>query len=528
MFKILIVDDEPLVRAGIKTILPWHEHDFEVIGEAENGIDAYQKIITLKPDILITDIKMPHLDGIELLKKLKKEKINIQSIVLSCFDEFDLVREAMKYGARDYILKLSIEPDKILTILDEIKQDIAITDDTSSHLTLADHDLKYLFVRKLMSHGFSSQEQVDNVIRNTHFSVCFSAKYNLTLFRCLDIQTATSASDRNELIYSILEQICQRYSGNEIIALDEKNYLIIQNNENNEFLFRQISAAIKQYANQTVYFGQSDFFISYADFNLALQQASDALVSCIFYEQDSLLSYKQLNQDIFLQISKEQEQNLYISLSAGDEVSSCSQITALLNFLKSNTYLPKQIHTYLNELLGIFVHVAREQNLALQEITDIDIFTAVRHANTSSSCAQIFYEFTHNFINYFLSRKSEERTDILKIKAYVQQHYAEDIDLNTVADLVNITPSHLSTLFKKETGINFSTYLTNIRMFAAKKLLQTPDIFIYEVAEKCGYSNSSYFGKAFRKFWGISPDEFKSQWQFTDTTINLPSDSQSV
>lgn len=106
MLKILIADDEPLVRAGIKSVIPWQQHGFEVIGEAENGLEAYNKIIALKPDILITDIKMPQMDGIELLKTIKKDKIHIQSIILSCFDEFDMVREAMKYGAKDYILKL--------------------------------------------------------------------------------------------------------------------------------------------------------------------------------------------------------------------------------------------------------------------------------------------------------------------------------------------------------------------------------------------------------------------------------------
>ena len=99
MLKILIADDEPLVRAGIKSVIPWQQHGFEVIGEAENGLEAYNKIIALKPDILITDIKMPQMDGIELLKTIKKDKIHIQSIILSCFDEFDMVREAMKYGA---------------------------------------------------------------------------------------------------------------------------------------------------------------------------------------------------------------------------------------------------------------------------------------------------------------------------------------------------------------------------------------------------------------------------------------------
>lgn len=90
-------------------------------------------------------------------------------------------------------------------------------------------------------------------------------------------------------------------------------------------------------------------------------------------------------------------------------------------------------------------------------------------------------------------------------------HYSENIDLNLIAELVNITPSHISNLFKKETGVNFSTYLTDVRMKAARKLLQSPEFLIYEVAEKTGYSNAGYFGKAFKKYWGISPEEFKKE-----------------
>lgn len=90
-------------------------------------------------------------------------------------------------------------------------------------------------------------------------------------------------------------------------------------------------------------------------------------------------------------------------------------------------------------------------------------------------------------------------------------HYSENIDLNLIAELVNITPSHLSNLFKKETGVNFSTFLTDVRMKAARRLLQSPEFLIYEVAEKTGYSNAGYFGKAFKKYWGISPEELKKE-----------------
>lgn len=182
MIKILITDDEPLVRAGIKSVIPWNKYGFEVIGEAWNGEDAYQKILELKPDILITDIKMPKMDGIALLKRLKIEHIPIQSLVLSCFDEFELVREAMKYGAHDYILKLSIDPEKLLEVLNEIKQTLATKDSPlSSNVNVNQDDLKYLFVNKLSKQGFSSSEQVNNVIHNISLSIQLENYYMVLL-----------------------------------------------------------------------------------------------------------------------------------------------------------------------------------------------------------------------------------------------------------------------------------------------------------------------------------------------------------
>ena len=114
-----------------------------------------------------------------------------------------------------------------------------------------------------------------------------------------------------------------------------------------------------------------------------------------------------------------------------------------------------------------------------------------------------------------------ERDEILSVKEYVKLHYNENIDLNTAAKLVNISPSHLSSLFKKETGKNFSSYLTEVRMKEAKRLLKNPHAMIYEVAEQTGYANSGYFGKAFKKFYGITPEEYKKNMKKKEDVSKL-------
>ena len=149
MLKILIVDDEALVRAGIRVLLDWEKYGFEIIGEASDGEEAWQAILSLRPDILLTDIRMPKMDGIELLQKIKRHNLSVFSVILSCFDDFDLVREAMKLGARDYIRKLSVTPEAILNILNEIRPQVLTSkENMSSSATVKTEDLKYLLVKK--------------------------------------------------------------------------------------------------------------------------------------------------------------------------------------------------------------------------------------------------------------------------------------------------------------------------------------------------------------------------------------------
>lgn len=210
MITVLIADDEPLVRAGIKAVLPWNKYGFNVIAEASDGKEAYDKILKLKPDILITDIKMPGIDGIALLKRLKQEKIAIQSLVLSCFDEFELVREALKYGAHDYILKLSIDPDKLLEVLMEMKEVVSDLPEKEVSFSLNTDDLKYLFIKKLQNQGFTDHEQVENVLRNIKLDISFK-DYHLTRFVSQPDKPPVTDTSRKNMIYNLLNQICERY-----------------------------------------------------------------------------------------------------------------------------------------------------------------------------------------------------------------------------------------------------------------------------------------------------------------------------
>ncbi|HIT89130.1 MAG TPA: response regulator [Candidatus Merdenecus merdavium] len=512
MIKILIADDDTLVRAGLKAIIPWEENGFEVIGEAWNGEDAYNKIITLKPDILITDIKMPKMDGLTLLKKLKSINISIPTIILSCFNEFELVREAMKYGAKDYILKLSIEPQELLDLLNEIKEKLQQTNENRANFSLHMDDLKYLFIKKLINQEIGSAEQVRNTIHNIGLSLSLQ-DYRLILFSSDTHESKITYLNQNKIIYNVLDQICNRYEGLEIVPIEETGYLLIQDATKMENLYRQISAAMKEYANSTINFGISCPLNDYKDFSTGFQQAEEALIVCNFYEMHNTIEYEQISQDDIPFITNELDQELYDALLSENQEKACKISTYLMNQLNEDIFPIVKCHTYISEILNIYAKVARDQNFSIHKIKmgDDNIFETMRSQKTYLTCEHALLNFTKCFISFLQNKRSGERSEILKIKTYVRSHYMDNIDLNTISDLVNITPSHLSCIFKKETGVNFSSYLTKIRMEAAKKLLQSPESPIYVVAEQSGYTNAGYFGKVFKKYWGISPEEFRKR-----------------
>lgn len=149
-------------------------------------------------------------------------KISIQSLVLSCFDEFELVREAMKYGAHDYIRKLSIDPAKLLEVLKEMKEAISDQPEKNASFSLNTDDLKYLFIKRLQNQGFEDHEQVKNVLHNIKLDISIQ-DYHLIRFSFEPDTAPITDTNRKNMIYNLLNQICERYSGQELFSLMKKD-----------------------------------------------------------------------------------------------------------------------------------------------------------------------------------------------------------------------------------------------------------------------------------------------------------------
>ena len=519
MLKILIADDEALIRAGIRALLDWEKYGFEIIGEASGGEEAWQAILSLHPDILLTDIRMPKLDGIELLKRIRSHNLPVCSIILSCFDDFDLVRKAMKLGARDYIRKLSVTPEAFLTILNEIQPQILTTRECPASVIVKTEDLKYLLVKKLIDKSYSDSSQISNIIQNLGLSICLD-RYELILFRICrrnkcEENHSESSQQSAEILFHLCNQTCRLFPNCELSSFDNGRFLIINSgNTSSASICSRLEEVLKNYANAYFFFGISNPVCGYSHFSEAASQAMNALETAFFYQKNRL-SFCDLTPLVSTDLyTPQEEQMLFDALIAWNAMETCRQMNQILYRLKEHCYIPADCGNFCVEIWSIFIHAAKDLEFSFHDVLHEQqpVADFIRQQPNLEALLSAMQTLAETFLSGISeAHQSRYRSEISMVKDYIHNHYAENIDLNSAAKMVNISPSHLSVLFKKETGQNFSSYLIDFRMQIAKRLLANSDICIYEIAERTGYSGASYFGKAFKKQFGISPEEFRKK-----------------
>lgn len=391
--KVMLADDELLVRLGIKSLIEWDEHGFSFIGDAPDGMKALELMERDVPDIVLTDIIMPRMDGLELIETAKQRYPDTLFIVLSSHNEFDYVRKAMRMGVEDYILKASLKPAELLQILTEASHKIAKKrEHVSAGSVLAEQRL-------------SRKELLSGKLRSW-------------------LETAFADGEGADLLEEEEE------------LPPDSFFLIAQPRLLREGV--QESSAMKMLAH------------------LFQSELGERLV-CSPIETES--------REIVLLISEPDP----------------AAVTELLIGASSR-------------MLGIALHMGVSGTVgAWQEI-----------GFAYAQAKDMLYE---NRIN------GTAREDIKRLLEYMKENYMKDISLKTAADLINMSESYLSFIFKKETGTGFTDYLNSLRVDKAAHHLVNSQLPIYEIALEVGYENINYFGRIFKKIKGVSPQKYRTQYK---------------
>lgn len=510
---VVIVDDEVLVRQGIKHLLQWEQEGFLIVGEASNGQEALKLIEQLQPHIVITDIVMPQIDGVELTSLIKERYPDIEVIVLSSFSEFHYVRDTFQKGVADYILKPKLEAEQLLTILKRTAQRIP-------SLRLAEGERSgQPNVSTLLDRLMSGYDAADS---QTDIQQLF-AYPSFRLFGADLKYGRTHAAIKEQLLQRLNEMFApfMHQLQHHLLPTEESAVVVLLNSS--EAQWESMMPAIRALSNsvrlqeQHVAWVLGDSFRSIAQLHEQYYEQFVKLAAYrYFLPRDKTLI---IRHELPKLIEQEPEFNMSLFMEQLQQRRLEEAIEILHHYMAAAaSYYTLDVFAFKSLLGNIIFNMIimlgkLEVNTKQLEASKYSYFRSINestHVTEAIRQVQAFIEQMREAVSS--SRFAAANPNLAMIISYIQQHYMEPISLSDVANHFHFNPSYLSTLFSSHHGEGFSEYLNRVRVDKAAELLQTTDMAISDISVQVGYSDHSYFTKVFKKLKGISPSQFRKSY----------------
>lgn len=544
MTRVLIVDDELIVRVGIKTMIDWDKNGFEIVGDAADGEEALSKIFTLNPHIVLTDIKMPKLDGIELIKRIREKNKNIKIVVLSCYNDFDLVKQAMKMGASDYILKLSIRKEELLEVMNNLK--IQIMDEFQKQNQVntlyrrlnSNRDvIKEKIFRKIINCSYESENDVYKEAKDLNIRFA-EGNYIIAVTRIAAYLNKHKVInlERELLLFSVgkmIEEILEREQIGDVVSYNNGDFIVIFTFDNSIREFKQVENelgrvlnhihnALKTYLNIDVFSGVYDDIITeIKEIGKGYKCAVEAVEHCFYLNTASIVKYKDLHYSNLLHpyCCKSDEEEILSLFKIGE----INKVKEKLNKIFDRLAEDKCIRPY--EVKLICINILSSIWLFLKSFIDeedismpLDINVSsyeIEQTDNISALRKLFYEILDVCENFRCIRvENTYKNGIIKLKQYINENYRNNISLEQAASFLHVNKNYFCSIFKKETGETFYDYLIKVRINNAKFLLKNTNMKSYEISRAVGYENFNYFSTLFKKIVGLSPNEYRKMNTF--------------
>lgn len=532
MLKLLLVDDEQPILDGLKQLIDWPRIGVCDIKTATNGREALSVIYYFKPDIIITDIKMPFMNGLELIRTVKEELPETKCIVLCGYQDFEYARQAMKYGAVRYLVK-PVEEEELIEIIEDISESMLNTSQEKERL----EDLN----RKLIeSEPFLRNKLLYDIVSGETTDICdafsklkrlgirkFPRKFICAIleFEITDDSTGGFTGEDLELVrFGVAniadELICSKAEGLVFYMLKKQIIMLVDVSSCSphilETLLKDIIYQISKYLNILVTIGVSSIHNSIEDAPKAFKQAKSALRYKLLIGWGKVINYNDvasnINKGIIIPVSVWKK--LENSIITGDSGNIPDVIAELFNELKllkgvDPTELLDKCRDELLLIRRSIEGIGFEDNLLKDFIDEFDQKMYI--VTLDELEAQFIDVFQRLAKDIFQTNSLGVKSVISQIKQYIDQNYTGNITLNTLSEKFYVNSSYVSRLFKQELGENFVDYLTGKRMKEAIKLLRNTEMHVYEISENIGYGNPKYFSQLFKKHTGMSPREYRDQ-----------------
>lgn len=518
MYKVIIAEDEMFVRLGIKMSVNWEKLGMEVIADVENGQQAFRAWEESGADVIITDIKMPVMDGIELIRKVRKKDSRTRFVILSCLEEFDIVREAISLGVSDYVTKLTMSQEDMERVLEKVGRELSVLDQKQekkeqaalSTKEFSERMLHYLYYR--LDAGKECRRQ---------FETRLAVGEDIFTMAVMEIDDYEKSRKLFEDAYGSILDFAVENILKEVLA-QQKHLVITEKNgrfilimgwkgqtgmekvlEAQDDLLLKIREVMIYYVKSSVTFGMDLEEGSYELLYELHHRCSCALEKKFFYglNKDYIYTAKEDGKCRNFILRKMQRTARELALTREETSRFLEAAEAFGQHENPDTIRSWFEHTVNGKLCELLPPGKRRY-----QVTEM-FLKQIRESQTLDQVLEIY----RSCVDYL--KKPDEETGLSKpvrdILSYVRIHYAEEITLDQMAKMVELSRTYVCGLFKKEIGVNLTSYIVNCRIEKAKELLRTTNLKSYEVAEKVGFEDESYFSRAFKKMTGESPNAYK-------------------
>lgn len=511
MMKVLIADDEASIREGLKYIVDWDALGFTVCGEASNGEETLNCILELKPDLVLLDIRMPKLQGTDIVRLAREENYKGHFIILSGFTDFKYAQTAIRYGV-DFYLTKPIDEDELTSAVETVKEALQKELEDAHAMNQYREKAKYTILRDIIlnSSDFKNINLEEMNLSSALYQIVIYENYSLEAFN-----TTYSFAD-------LLKVTNQGNNSFEYIKIHQKDVILLKG----QFALDRFQDFLRHY-EITPQKGSilDSFFLTYGrpvfkapDIHLSYEDALNLLNRRFFCEQNQhAIGYEQLpNYEEADFVLGQEETNRYC-----EEL--CGYIQSYNRNMIADTLhsLEKELYSTRNDLSGIKlfltdIYLQIKQTINhIYSTADIPFPTntsVIDFIDSKYYLYEIILFFSEQFEMIMNAIGNSSRESVLDdIVHYINHNFRDNIKLETIAPLFGYNSSYLGKIFNKKMGESFNSYIDHVKINHSKELLLQKNLKVYEIAEQVGYKNVDYFHKKFKKYVGISPAEFRKK-----------------
>ncbi|TBL76021.1 helix-turn-helix domain-containing protein [Paenibacillus thalictri] len=534
MYKVMLVDDDVPVLEFLQMALPWKELGYELLGAFDDPLQALASVERETPDLVLTDIGMPDMNGIELIEAIKEKHQPVKAVILSCHDEFHYAQQAVRLGVTDYMLKETMDASAIQEVLVRLKRQLDEEYRTSSHsrelevrITLNKSLIKRQFFRNAMHAPLSQDKVWLEGAREYGLDLAHHAYIPALCYPTKLLDSLHRYNTKELLVYAmenITEELLHQRPGAVSFAYGETDLLVLlpaapgqrlDASPQRKDMFYQIQEAIREYAKIPVSFLLGAVSQKPAELKEQLLKLALAKEQRFYMPESAVMQAAHLAEsfgegDILLShyIEAGEQFRHIVFEERTDRIEAVTR--EWLDFIKYHRFRPVDVKEwFLKIVLDIRMRLKTLEQFPSSFSSELLHHDLMDMATLSELEAWVIH-YLQQAVQWAGSVKSQSKhREIVECQQFVRSNLQRKISLEEAAQHLHLHPNYLSRLFKRETGETFVEYVTRAKMEKAKELLEMTDATVEDIAEQLGYENKNYFGKLFKSFYGSTPSAFR-------------------